>query len=104
MSGCCQHLSDDEPRLEDLVRFIVTFRDVRVLDVEPELRQGLIRFADLSVGVTRIVGAVENVWVGRWQYPAVVASDSVKERRGARVLSGVETGCAEKVTHLEFQH
>ncbi len=78
-TGGGEHLGDDETGAEDLVRLVLVRRGVGVLYVEAKLRQGLVRLADLGVGVARMVGAVEDVRVGRRQVPAVVGAYSIEQ-------------------------
>ena len=79
VSGGGEHLGDYETGAEDLVRLVLVRRGVDVLHVEAKLRQDLVRLADLGVGVACVVGAVEDVRVGRRQIPAVVGAYSIEE-------------------------
>ncbi len=101
MSGGREQLGDDEAGFENFGPFVLTCAAVGVLHVEPELRQRLVRFADLCVGVAGMVGAVEDVGVGRRQMPAVVVSDAVEECGGTRVLPGVEQRGGQEVPQLK---
>ena len=71
MSCGGEHLGDDEAGFQHLGCLVLVSRGVGVLCVEPQVRKGLVRVADLSVGVARIIGAVEDVRVGRREIPAV---------------------------------
>jgi len=60
MSGC-EHLRDDEAGFENLLCLVLIRRGVCILHIKPQVSQGLFRLADLGVGVTCMVRAVENV-------------------------------------------